>query len=211
MLAMIKKDLFTLRRAGMNQILLAGAMMIMFTFLLKDISFSVGLFVMIAFTSTISTFSYDEFAHLDAYALSMPVSRRELVRAKYVLFFAVLVISSIFSAVCGLLASIFIGGDLLIGIVSIAGVAGIFLFTTALILPFLFKFGAERGRLFLVAAMMPFVVVTLAFSSMDGKMPAFLQLDISIAVLVIGALALLALTFYISYKISVKIYTKREF
>lgn len=108
----------------------------------------------------VTTFSFDDHSKWMRYAMVMPVSKKDVVAGKFI----VLIIFCVIGAVFGLLAS-FIGGILTKKLAfSSAGVFELlFLTLSALMIsiilggitiPLIFQFGAERGRILLLASVL---------------------------------------------------------
>lgn len=126
----------------------------------------------------ITTFSFDNMSKWEKYALVMPITKKDLVAAKFI----VLLIFTGFGAVSGLVLGI-IGGIILgsfhpadpaewVTTAAVAGAsicAGIFFGSIAI--PLLFRFGAEKARILsIVAFLIPVVLGLLVYKllSMAG-------------------------------------------
>ena len=81
MLGLVKKDLLMIK-GNIRQVILFLVVFLILAFQENNIIVIVPVFVsMMVF---ITTFSYDEYNKWDAYAISLPVSRKNIVKAKYV-------------------------------------------------------------------------------------------------------------------------------
>ncbi len=148
----------------------------------------------------ITALAYDERAKWDRYALAMPVSRRDIVWSKYLLglmFCAgAFVVNVIFQFVAG------DGGPFVKPVLYVA--AG--LFFLAVLLPLMFRFGVERGRILMIlVAMLPAAAI--------GALPqisedVFENMLSSLSML--SVLLVCALCFFVSIQISMRIYRKKE-
>lgn len=162
----------------------------------------------------ISNMSQDETSQWETFALTMPVTRRDLVLAKYII--------SIFYALLGIAAGTLLTfvirllglgqnqatcGELLMMTVVGLVVAAIFI---AVLLPVNFRFGVQKGRLVLfgVAAFIGGcgVLLTGKEEMLDGF---FSRFDDLAAGLFFGSLTLLILL--VSFTASVRIMEKKEF
>lgn len=103
----------------------------------------------------ITTFSFDDTSNWTRYAMVMPVSRKELVCAKFVTLAVFCAIGSLFGLAGGLAGGLIMGkftltaagmGELLL--LALAG-WGIALIFGTISIPLVFKFGAEKGRILL--------------------------------------------------------------
>lgn len=208
MKGLILKDLFVLRKQWK-----IFALLIVFFAIVplygENASIFQGIIVVLAAMLPVTALSYDERAHWEKYALTMPLNRRTLVLGKYLLgvFFILVAI-----AIC-VLAMLLIGvikkqplsADYVLTELVFLAVGLIFL---SLILPMMFKFGTEKGRL----ALMGFAVIIMLAPMLaenlewggDGA-PAFLNMGF----LVVVSLGILLLP-VLSFCLSVRIYKKRE-
>lgn len=167
---------------------------------------------------TLSTYTFDEQAKWDGYAMTMPITKDQVVRSKYLVMFFLTVGSMIFSfGVLVLLNLIMRSENLFTGIITSALGAAIVVIFYCISIPFITKLGVEKSRFVIVAIyMIPFFAGSIIFRFIRERFPepprnlirigSFL---VEYAYLLIPAVVLFAL--YISYKISVRIYSKKEF
>lgn len=164
---------------------------------------------------SMATFSYDEQAKADRYILSFPLTRKEVVLSRYIL----VILSTLIGAVIGTVASILITFGITKEIpnilelisVDIGGLFGIGI-VEAIQIPCIYKMGAERGRLqiFIVTAIVAFLLGGIFF--LGEKMNINLSMDLSSLSNFLPLILIVATgtMYYISYKISYKIYSKKE-
>lgn len=164
---------------------------------------------------SIATFSYDEQAKADRYIMTLPLTRKEIVLSKYVL----IMLSTIVGAILGIIVSsaiVYLNLKSLPDIqelisMAIGGIFGIGI-VEAIQVPCIYKLGAERGRvqIFIVIAIIAFIFGGIFF--LGEKMSINLPIDLNLInqfmpmILVVVTL----LMYYISYRISCKIYSKKE-
>ena len=172
--------------------------------------------VVYATVMVINNLAMDESCQWEIFALTMPVTRRQLVLAKYIvaIFYALLgiVVGTAATLIIRLLG--FGSGDatfwelLQISVVGIV-IAAIFI---SLLLPVEFKYGVQKGRLVLfgVAAFIGGGGVLLSGKEdmLDGF---FSRFSGTVGGLFFGALTLLLLLLLISFTISSRIMEKKEF
>lgn len=174
-----------------------------------DVSFLFMMVSVILCMYPSSSFSYDELAKWDRFAVSVPNGRVKVVRAKY--GFALLL--GAFSLVMGLLLSLpaaFLGRmELSEGLLTCVGGAAGALLINAIMLPLLFRFGAQKGRILLIAVVAALAGVLGALLAIGGMTAFGSGLLDSFVLVVLPVLTLLAL--FISYRISLGIYQKKEF
>jgi ABC-2 type transport system permease protein len=160
----------------------------------------------------ISTFNTDEFFHWEAYVLTGPLSKRDLVKGKYMLM--LMLMGGAF-----LLA---LAGELVICAVTklpmaenlaagFAMIIYIFLMIS-IVIPLIYKFGSEKARNSMILI---FVVPSLAFVFIgkligDERLNAFME-NLNWTGVAVGAVILCIVAVIISYFVSIKIIEKKEF
>ena len=159
-----------------------------------------------------TTFSYDEYNKWDAYAISLPVKKKELVLSKYV--------GSILLLAIALLGTFLIA--FLVGLVNqdfdiqktlslLLGCGASILLLQAFMYPLLIKFGVEKGRIglfvgiFLLSFLVGFLMKNISLT-IPENLTHFLHLYLPWILLI-----LVFLVTFISYQISKRIYVKKEF
>lgn len=184
---------------------------------LTTTNFSVAFFIpFIAVMISITTFNYDDFNKWDAYAISLPVSRKQIVAAKYLFTLLTVLASALIGALLSLLIIALKGTDFLWQEFSFEMLVstGAILVVLAIIYPFIYKYGAEKGRMFFFLMMF---VGSIAFGGI-----ALLLQNITISfpqdvihffqqMLPYVAPILVLVTLYCSYLISCHVYLKKEF
>lgn len=206
MLGLIKKDFFLIKSNLRSTAIILIVYLIMAIKGSFDMNLILPLFGMILL---ISTFNYDEYNNWYAYATALPTSRKSIVQAKYLL--ALIMLMGTWGI--GILVSILSNKnslDIKEIFASITGFTlGIVILIT-LLYPFLFKYGAEKGRIaifvFIFGVML---VVTLCSKYIDFTFlnSFFHLLEQHLYLIPIFSIILL----FFSYKISEKIILKKEF
>lgn len=167
-----------------------------------------------------ATFSYDEMAKANKYILTFPLTKKEVVLSKYVLQFLLTITGAILGSILSVIISLVLSKDMpnFIDLISIAlgGVFGIGL-VESIQMPCFYKMGAEKGRIymFIITVAVAFIaggIITLGekvinnfsidLNSINSILETFLPLVL---------LGLVLLEYFISYKISYKVYSKKEF
>lgn len=166
----------------------------------------------------LSTFSYDEIAKSDKFLLTLPTDRKELVKSKYILVAIGTIIGAIFTFIFELIVANFVlkqeidmFANILIILSAIFGITLI----QCIQIPSVYKWGAERGRIQM------FVMLVVVMGLLGGIVYLIMQnttlnFDITILETILNNFAipvliiLIFLLYYFSYKLSVKIYTKKE-
>jgi hypothetical protein len=217
MKGLILKDIINMKRNA--KFLLAMAVLYGFmAFSMESSSFFSGVFTLIFATMTLYSFSLDEIAKWDGYALTMPIKRENVIQGKYlfmlILTFAGLVINMLIT----FLMNVAIKAEKLSSGLeeSAIGTAIVILFYS-IIIPIIIKFGVEKARFMLVAIyMIPFIAGTGIFKFLKQRYPEPPQILVHIAgflydnVYIIVPVFLLV-SLLISYRISIRIYRKKEF
>ena len=184
---------------------------------LKSPEYTAFMTLIIGLSLTMSGFSTDEYYHWDVYACALPVDRKKIVAAKYA---TILLLAVFLSAV----SAIFVGISAVIlkkpvwDYVPVAGIHLLLLpFISALVYPVIYKYGIEKARmLYILFFLIPFLAVMALQEIMEKReMPKLIQMILELPnrnqILILGAVAITLLALTISYKISVKIYEKKEF
>lgn len=141
MKGLIIKDLYNLSKQY-KIILILVVFYIVISFSNEDSSIFGGVVTILMVMQLITALAYDEKSKWDRYALAMPVSRSDLVLSKYLLGGILLAIAFAANFIfC--MASGSGPVETLVISVTMTGVGSFFMFLT---LPFLFKFGVEKGR-----------------------------------------------------------------
>lgn len=197
-------------------VLVKSYVIICFVFLILSVagvydgSFVATFLVMIGVMIPINTFAYDEQAKWDKYAAALPVGRRGVVQAKY-LFTVLVCLTCISLSVLSQLLLLALGKAdaenlVQVMLVSVApGGAGALM--NAVLLPLLFKFGSQKGRLYLM------LVMGVAVGGFVGGALAIskLGLDNGILVALMSAAPVLGfLSLVPSYFLSMGIYQKKD-
>lgn len=165
-------------------------------------------------TMIVTTFSFDDLSKWTPYAMVMPSSRKDLVLGKFI----TLAIFDAFGSAFGFLAGIFIKimmektvvglaiGHLLL--LSVTAWAASF-FLGSISIPLVFKFGAERGRILILASyLLPFSIcygvyrLLLFFGVEITRQLIFLLICFSPALALIWGLAM--------YQISCRIFSGQD-
>lgn len=177
-----------------------------------DPNFMLIISMLIIFIISINTFSFDKENNWNKYALTMPVSRRDIVRAKYMLNIIGLLLGSILGFLLTLIGNFFYNIDLdfnsFINILIIS--MAFFLILSAIDLPTLFKWGTNKGKIVLMIVL--FTLIAIIFQIIEKAYNYILNIS-SIDTIKLNLLIILIsiLIYFISYKISLYIMSKKEY
>ena len=201
MKGLLLKDLINLKQQS-KVFLMIVALWLVMSIAQKDASFFGGVMMIFSVMLPITAMAYDERAKCDRYALTMPISRKDMVISKYLL--GLLLIGS--SIVLTGVLNIFLTGSFVELFLSAMGFLSVGLIFLAVIMPLMFKFGVEKGRMTLMlVALIPAIFVFL-LPNLNLPKPDDQLLSILAGAAPLAGLILLGL----SMLISVKIYSKKE-
>ncbi|MBK5244575.1 MAG: ABC-2 transporter permease [Eubacteriaceae bacterium] len=206
MKGLILKDLLNLK--GTFKTL--GVMMLLFAviFIPAGNNFVFGMIIFMFAMMVITTISYDDLAKWDAYALTMPVTRKEIVLSKYLVMGILNISGTIVALLIGIIGTMIMGRHFSMEILAIIGV--IFLIALifgSLILPLIYKFGAEKARLMLIICVLIPMGIFFLLAQMNVPIPTEGNPWICLLLLLGFTLGGLILSFLIS----LRLYEKKEF
>lgn len=138
-----------------------GVMAVMY----KNFYFLSGFICILSLMVPLNTIAYDEKAGWDKYALTMPVSRKNMVIGKY----AVGIISGAMAMLLSIAAALFAREKISEVIISCAAVFVISVMMVSVVLPIIFKFGVEKGRLVFMGVSVLFALIVVLISM--GNVP----------------------------------------
>jgi len=210
MTGLLLKDIYILRRAAKTYLYFIAFYLILTLAGVFDSTMVTGFIALFTMMLSISSFSYDELARWDRYAAALPVGRRGIVGAKYLLVLCLGVLAQLLITGSGLILWLVKDADLseimVTGLVCVA----VGLVINSILLPLLFKFGAEKGRLIMVALFA--VTFLLGFGGaklLGGESGVALPFWLETYMAPILA-AVVALALFFSLQISRSIYEKKE-
>lgn len=212
MLGLIIKDFLYFRR-NTRLFAVLVVMYIIMGVSMNSVGAMSGMVSMLGLIFVLNSFSTDEAAHWDEYGLTLPVSRRDAVRARYL-------VGLILMALClGLVALSAVVLCALSSDLTLSEELGSALFTPMLMLlvsaatmPLCYKYGIEKGRMVMMAIMMVLFLgifggAALLRNSAPVQTPGATLPPVVLPIAIAISLAL----YYLSYRVSVHVYTRREF
>ena len=211
MLGLMRKDLCLLLQRSRAILMMAGVGIIIgFS---TDGSFMIGYLTMISAILTIGTISYDEFDNGYPFLLTLPVTRRSYVTAKYIFCFLGDLVgwaaASVIYAGCCLAKGAGLGMEQLAAALVFLPVVGLM---SAVMLPLQLKYGAEKSRLALAVLFGGIGVLGALGMKLFPGLPNTLRAfpEISGAALGAAALGAVVAAVALSYWISLGIMEKKE-
>ena len=206
---LIYKDLFLLKEAF--PIVALAVLFLLFTIILGFSGGFLALCIMLmvfAVKVVESTLIYDETDGWDSFVLTAPVSRKEIVRSKYLLQILFLAGAFLVSAVILLLISLvpMFSGEEWLFLMLFVGFCYALVYG-AVVIPIYLKFGQHTSRYVAFAIL---VVVAGLYGATFG-ITMFLEFAASTVPFLIGVLVISLAAYGVSYLVSQRIYAKREF
>ncbi len=213
MKSLVMKDLYNVGHNMKSTLVVIFFMGVFITFTSDGDTSFYSIFCAVMFSMmVITSFSYDTLSNWEHYAMILPVTRRDVVRGK----FAVLLLLSLTGAVLGLLvgllsaaivpnATLDLGEQAFYMLPSFT--VSIFMGSTSI--PLIFKFGAEKARLMLMATfVLPALLLIAVLKLMEQ---AGVHLTDQMVVTFFTAAPVLVLVWaYVMYRISCGIFQKKE-
>ncbi len=162
-----------------------------------------------AATLPMTLLSYDEKSHWDRYAQGLPVTRAQSVHAKYVLALCIVGAFSLLATLTKTVQMVTSGqGGVWNSLRILVLMGSVGMFINALIMPFVFKFGTEKGAVIYYAALGVCGVAVGLFYGFNGmnytdtfRISPMLMLFVFVFAVVV---------FTLSWRLSVRFYEKRE-
>jgi len=151
MKGLIIKDILNLKKYSKS---VTGIFLFLtvYSIMFKDTLFLTVMIPLQCTMMVITSFTCDDMAKWDSYALSMPITRKDMVFSKYLLALILQVVGTAISIVITIIISS-MGGNILdweqMKISAAIMVAGTLFIS--IILPLIYKFGVEKSRMFIVA------------------------------------------------------------
>ena len=210
MIGFIKKDLAMLKSNFKLLCILTIVYTVMGLLGTMDISF---LLPFMSVMLMISTFSYDNYNNWDAYSISLPNGRKNSVKSKYITTILLIISISIITLLLSFIISYVNTKTINFGQILVTTFGNIFgtLLVLTFMYPIIYKYGVEKARIaifliiFLIVILGGFLLKYIDLSNV-GNALSFLE-DYLVLILIAITIGMV----YISYKISNKIFRKKEF
>ncbi len=204
MKGLVLKDLMTLKRDFKSYL----AIFVLYLFIdyqSGQSSLTLAIGFIISTMLPIASISYDERSKWDKIANTMPVSRKEIILAKYALGRMFTVAAVTFSSI---ISVIMLKEKLAVPI----AMTLVSLVYQAVLIPLLYKFGSERGRIMMIAFMaLPFAAFALAADFLKIDMSNFyIFIDNNMTVVTVCTVAAVLAIYTVSILVSIRMYEKRD-
>lgn len=209
MSGLLLKDLLNLKRLAKQYLVILAAMFVWGVFM-KNASFVTMYVVLCGSMVVLTSFSYDEYAHFEKYALTMPITRDTLVKEKYLLMLMLVAGGTALGIGLGAVLTVFLKESILELMVTGLGIGGVFLVVYSAIVPLIYKMGVEKARMCMVGiyiGLFALVFGTLKLIQMGNgiSLPGYMW-----ALLPAVGIAAIAVIFAGSFLISLQIVRKKE-
>lgn len=216
MKGLLIKD-FKLMKMQKNFFLMMIAIVIAISFFQNEMSFPLGFLPFVISLFSLSTISYDEFDNGNAFLFSLPITRKDYVKEKYLLSFllgfASLSFGILITCVAGFLKGDTIPADIIWAALIILSSV---IIIQAIMLPLQLKYGTEKARIALMgtfglifAAGVIFVKLTQAAGVDTFILAKLSALHVGIFIAAITLIA--AIFLFLSMQVAIKIVEKKEF
>lgn len=168
---------------------------------------------------SIVSFNYDELAKSDKYISTLPVTKEEIIQSKYYFIISANVIGLFISIPINILLYILLIDKIMVDTnvleflnITFGGLLGIGILE-AIQIPCIYKYGAEKAKMQIF--MIGIIIIVLGMILIGAICYWFELLLIDIETLSIlfpfASILLIIIVYYMSYKFSCKIYSKKEF
>ncbi len=210
MIGFIKKDLAMIKSNFKLLAVLITIYAIMGFMNKMDISFILPFMCVMIM---ISSFSYDNYNKWDAYSISLPNGRKNSVKSKYITIILMTLIVTIITLILSFIISYVNTKNINYEQILVTMFGTVFgtLLVLAIIYPIIYRFGVEKARIGIFLLVFGIIIIGSLFANFIDlsnilKYLSFLE-DYIILILIIIAILMV----YGSYKISEKIFSKKEF
>lgn len=211
MIGLIKKDLLVLK--SNLKVYLAVIVALIFFGLQGNEQNLIFILPMTGIMMFLATFSYDEFNNCNAYVISFPNGRKNVIKSKYITSIILIILFSLISFIATLIIRKLGNNDIKMNELITNSLGTIFgtLLVVDLLYPLMIKFGAVNGRIIVFAFIMGIGIIGYFVSKFIDITDLINNINLSdnIAGILIFLLAIILMT--ISYFISSKIYRRKEF
>ena len=210
MIGFIKKDLAMIK----SNLKLLGILIVVYAIMglmgKMDISFIIPFMCVMIM---ISTFSYDNYNKWDAYSISLPNGRTNSVKSKYITTILMTIIVSIITVILAFIIS-YVNTKVInyeqILVTMFGTVFGTLLVLTVMY-PIIYKFGVEKARIGIFIIVFGTVIIGSLLANYIDITNLLTSLSFLKDYLILILIIITLIMVYASYKISEKIFTKKEF
>lgn len=212
MKGLVLKDFYSLKKMWLSILILLG-MLFFLGICLNNSSMLLGMMMGISavfgMMMPLTCFSYDNLYHWDAFGLALPLKRSQIVLSRYFFSGIVIIAAACIAAIGGTLVVLFQNGSTEELRYTIFGSLAMGVVFASIILPLIYRFGPERGRLVMIILFLGIFGVSFLIGQMNPEWDFSLPQWLADSLWIILPLALAVLA-VLSYMISCWIYEKKE-
>ncbi len=206
MMGLVWQELYTMKKT-IRLYIIAMAIYLVIGWGMGDLAMFFPFLVFFSSMLVITGFSYNERHNWDLFANTMPVSRKQMVGSHYILMILFIGIGFLADILLCAVTAMFSRTDLrkmLAGQYAVFVVAMIYMI---IFIPVIIKMGSERARIILLCLYVVPILLFKGLYDMGLSMPAEEQVKMLLAIspLLLGA------GIWVSFRISVSIYQKKDF
>lgn len=164
-----------------------------------------GIFMILPVMCLVSTFALDETSKWERLALCSSLNRKDLVSSKYILGFILILIGFLLN----LISISLVNKDFVNALITSSTFGFLSIFYICFMAPLMFKFGAEKSRIYMMLILVIPAGLILGFSSLGA-------IDFNAIVTHTGLLTAIVVVLFIllligSYFLSIKIVSKKDY
>lgn len=153
MLGLLRKDLFNLS-GQLKFYAFIPVIAMVFCLAQKSLNYAQVMMSILIIFVPLSAFAYDEMSNFNAYALTLPVTKKHIANAKYLLSLILVVLVILLACLIGLVASVLPIGVIISDWVEyvsvVVCVALVVNIINCVMLPLMFQYGSEKSRILLM-------------------------------------------------------------
>jgi hypothetical protein len=205
MLGLIAKDLICIKKYSIKLLAVVAIYFVIFASS-GDLIFLSSMIIIISTMLVITTFSYDELSKWDCFALSLPVTKKQIVLCKYFLALIFDLLGMLIVLIIHLIENQ-LEFEELISIYTLGAVA---LIIPAILLPLIYKFGVQKSRLWLILIFLLPTALAIIFGKAGISLGMGLPSESTIEALVKASLPAALIVFSASYFISCRIFENKN-
>lgn len=215
MIGLLKKEYY-LMEGQMRSWLIVAVFCFFYSYFMNADSFLFMLIILIGIMSTMTVFSLDKACGWDTYAISLPLTRKEIVEARYLFAFLIDIGVSLACCLLMLLRGLIKGGvNIPESLHSLFQILLVTILMQLLLFPVIYKLGVEKARFVYMAVFICLSLGVLGLSQLDDNGAVLAGIRINAEKIMqygeIAAVILAAAGLFLSLWLSVRIYEKKEF
>ena len=215
MIGLLKKEYY-LMEGQMKSWLIVAVFCFFYSYFMNADSFLFMLIILIGIMSTMTVFSLDKACGWDTYAISLPLTRKEIVEARYLFAFLIDIGVSLACCLLMLLRGLMNGGvNIPESLHSLFQILLVTILMQLLLFPVIYKLGVEKARFVYMAVFICLSLGVLGLSQLDDNVAVLAGIRINAEKIMqygeAAAVILAVAGLFLSLWLSVHIYEKQEF